>query len=114
MADLAPHIKVGDNVLVTTDGWFYGPSGRQYKSVWGTVKSVQTDEQSLGIKTNMRSTNWYMVVGDMLIAGCQVHYVCKCNFAPPDFVDDFSTADGILKEFRTPSTTLNANEINNG
>ena len=32
-----------------------------------------------GIKTNRGSTNWYVVIGKMIIAGCQVHYVIQCD-----------------------------------
>lgn len=50
---------IGDNVLVTTDGWFFGPDGRQYRGAWGTLHGVASDFETLGVKTNARSTNWY-------------------------------------------------------
>lgn len=106
------HIAIGDKVLVTTDAWFFGPDGRQYKSIWGTVKSLATDEQSLGIKTNMRSTNWYMIVGDVLIAGCQVHYVVKCKNPPPSVIKDFAIKDGEVIHYEQPTHTLNADTVN--
>ena len=27
--------------LITTDGWFFAPDGRQYKSVWGEVEILE-------------------------------------------------------------------------
>jgi hypothetical protein len=70
--------------LITTDGWFFGPDGRQYKAVWGEVEV--TDDSVLGIKTNSRSTNWYVKVGtddsNVIVAGCQIHYAVKCDDKP--------------------------------
>jgi hypothetical protein len=75
----------GKNVLLTTNNWFYAPDGRLYRSVWGKI-SLKSDAETLGIKTNMRSTNWYAVIGSdekaLIVAGCQIHYVCLCNQKP--------------------------------
>ena len=76
--------KIGDTYLVTTDDWFIASDGDQYKAVWGTLKAVETDK-ILGIQTNRHSANWFLVIGDMTVAGCQVHYTIKspsCNFQP--------------------------------
>ena len=70
---------IGRMALVTTDGWFIAPDGEQYRAVFGTLRGVRSDSDTLGIKTNARSTNWYLQVGDMLIAGCQIHYVMLAN-----------------------------------
>lgn len=47
---------------------------------------ILKDEDTLGIKTNARSTNWYAFVGDeekgIIVAGCQIHYACICNNKP--------------------------------
>ena len=64
------NIKIGDKVLITTDNWFFGKDGIQYRAVYGTVKSIANDVDILGIKTNAKSTNWYVEIGDMVIAGC--------------------------------------------
>lgn len=69
--------KIGETYLITTDNWFFAPDGNNYKAVFGTVKSVQNDMDTLGIKTNAKSTNWYIAIGNMLIAGCQIHYAIK-------------------------------------
>jgi len=73
----------GRNYLITTDAWFFAPDGNTYRSVFGKVTAIQTDAEVLGLKTNAKSTNWYIVVGNMIIAGCQIHYVIQteeCRF----------------------------------
>lgn len=77
--------QIGKKYLITTDGWFFAPDGETYRAVWGTVKGVLTSEDTLGVKTNSKSTNWYVSIGNMLVAGCQIHYVIQSNavsFAP--------------------------------
>ena len=66
--------KIGRRYLITTDNWFMAPDGEMYKAVFGTINAILNDEATLGIKTNSKSTNWYVSIGNMLIAGCQVHY----------------------------------------
>lgn len=78
------NIKIGDEVLVTTNNFFYAPDGQQYRAVFGTVKALSDDKETLGISTNRHSTNWYIEVGNMLIAGCQVYYVIKTSYAMPN------------------------------
>lgn len=77
--------NLGNKFLITTDNWFFAPDGRQYRAVWGKVNVFSSDD-TLGIKTNMRSTNWYVIVGEgnkqVVIAGCQVHYATMCNEQP--------------------------------
>ena len=86
---------VGKKYLITTDKWFFAPDGQQYRAVHGTVKAVLDDKAALGIATNSRSTNWYLSIGNMLIAGCQIYYAIQ--------VDDFS---------REPQTHLFTNNEN--
>ena len=70
-------IKVGDTVLVTTNDWFYAPDGKKYKAVFGDLIAIENSENTLGVKTNAKSTNWYMQIGNMIVAGCQIHYCIK-------------------------------------
>jgi len=72
-------IQLGEKYLITTDGWFVAPDGERYSAVFGTVVSVHSDEETLGVKTNRGSTNWYVEIGKMLIAGCQVHYAIRTD-----------------------------------
>lgn len=104
------NIEVGSCVLVTTDNWFYGPDGRQYRGVFGTVRGVYSDQETLGIKTNARSTNWYAEIGNVTIAGCQVHYVIRCNTPPPATLNDYEVKDGVVTFFDRPACIYNADE----
>ena len=74
------------NYLITTDNWFYAPNGKQYNAVWGNVEIVS--DSILGIKTNVRSSNWFAKVGSeenhVIVAGCQIHYAIKCKLKPHD------------------------------
>lgn len=73
-----------EKYLISTDNWFYAPDGKQYRSVWGSV-TIMSDS-FLGIKTNIRSSNWFAKVGTeknhVIIAGCQIHYAVKCDDKP--------------------------------
>jgi hypothetical protein len=77
--------------LITTDAWFYGQDGQQYKSVWGEVEIL--NDSILGIKTNARSSNWFAKVGTesnhLIIAGCQIHYSLKCEKPNTDMTEEF-------------------------
>lgn len=89
-------IKVGKNYLITTERWFIAPDGEQYRSVWGKVKSILDSEETLRIKTNRNSTNWYVEIGNMIVAGCQIHYAIQTDQVEfhPSRVDE-KGSDGI-------------------
>lgn len=38
---------------------------------------IHEDQKVLGIKTNRHSSNWFLEIGNMVIAGCQIHYAIK-------------------------------------
>jgi hypothetical protein len=80
-------IKEGENYLVTTEGWWFAPDGIQYKSVWGKA-SIQKTEDVLGFTPIRPSTNWFICIGDVIIAGCQIHYIVRCP-EKPDIFDNF-------------------------
>lgn len=103
--------NIGDKVLVTTDAWFFGPDGRHYRGAWGTLHGIASDSETLGVKTNARSTNWYARVGGVLIAGCQIHYAVECPQCPPRAVDDFEVKDGVVRNFVRPSSILDADAV---
>lgn len=79
-------IDRGENYLVTTDGWFYGPDGETYRAAWGVAQMFKT-EDALGFTPSRPSTNWFLQIGNgdksILIAGCQIHYFVKCKGKPP-------------------------------
>lgn len=92
--------------LITTDAWFYAPDGKQYNAVWGEVEIVS--DSILGIKTNVRSSNWFAKVGTehkhVIVAGCQIHYALKCD-APPNTneIYDYRVTDSGLLNYKRPS-----------
>lgn len=96
------NVNIGDKVLVTCDAWFYAPDGMTYRGVYGTLKAVRGDQDTLGIKTNARSTNWYIEVGNMTIAGCQIHYVVRTKTCNLGAVTDNVAVDGENKIFLRP------------
>lgn len=94
--------------LITTDGWFFAPDGRQYKSVWGEVEILE--DLILGVKTNRNSSNWYAKIGTdenhIIVAGCQIHYALKSNEKPnQDIISDFNTSDNGIVFFERPTLT---------
>src|SRR5690554_4662318 len=104
--------EIGKNYRITTQGWFVGPDGRHYKGVWGTVNAILTDAESLGIRTNSRSTNWYLSIGCMVIAGCQVFYAIQTDsvfFGP---TEEESIFEGKVNNNVIRSKIYNANENN--
>jgi len=104
------HAYVGRKVLVTTDNWFIAPNGRQYRAAFGTVKGVHDDQSVLGIKTNARSTNWYLEIGNLFIAGCQIHYAVATESCELDQVHDDYVEGAKVERFLAPSRIYNADE----
>lgn len=102
------NIEIGKKVLITTDCWFIAPDGRNYKAVHGTVKGVYSDQETLGIKTNRGSTNWYVEIGNMTIAGCQIHYAVTCDNVNFDRAEDATWGDGSYVEFNRLPAIYNA------
>lgn len=102
------NLKIGDTALITCDAWFYAPDGRAYRAVYGTVRAILGDQETLGIKTNARSTNWYLEVGDTTIAGCQIHYAIRCNTPPPECVSDEREHEGTVRKYSRMSHVYNA------
>lgn len=102
--------SIGDEVLITTDRWFIAPDGKQYRSVFGTLSAINSDESTLGIKTNDRSTNWYAQVGNLTIAGCQIHYAVKIDRSKVNFGDatDYGTHEGDVTHYTRPSMIYDA------
>ena len=99
-------IQKGKKYLITTDNWFQAPDGQSYRSVYGTVTDVESDQDTLGIKTNRGSTNWYLVIGKMVIAGCQLHYAIQCDtFENPQFKRE-EAHEGEIKIIEVTSRTF--------
>lgn len=104
-------MKIGQTYLITTDQWFHAPNGEQYRAVFGTVHELVDSEKALGVKTNSKSTNWYVVIGDMVVAGCQVHYAVRCDgfsSIPPEM--DIEHEGKLLSSRVAVTRIYNANE----
>jgi CYTH domain-containing protein len=71
--------EINKKYLITTDKWFVAPDGEYYKAVFGKVTAILNDEETLGIKTNRNSSNWYMQIGNMTIGGCQIEYAIRTD-----------------------------------
>lgn len=71
--------------LITCDNWFVAPDGHSYLAVWGDCETV-TAESALGLVPNRNSANWFVKVsnngGEMIVAGCQIHYAASCPERP--------------------------------
>lgn len=72
-------IEVGERYLITTDSWFVAPDGNTYHAVYGTVKRVETAESALGFRPRGRSANWFVEIGDTIVAGCQIHFAVRTD-----------------------------------
>ena len=100
--------EIGKKYLINTDNWFYAPNGKHYKAVYGTIKGLKNSEESLGIVVNSRSKDWYLEIGNMIIAGCQIHYAIQSNYINLSDVPDYNTVEGLIKHFERPSHIYNA------
>lgn len=92
--------------LITTDGWFYAPNGKQYKAVWGDVTVL--NDSILGVKTNRNASNWFVKVGTdenhVIVAGCQIHYACKTNEEPHvGSTEDYILEGGKVSNYIRPT-----------
>ena len=94
MIDDSP--KIGDKYLVTTFNWFTAPDGAQYQAVYGEIKGIVSDFEMLGIKTNRHSTNWYLKIGNMIVAGCQIFHAIKSDSCSKAFATQQVEFEGKL------------------
>ncbi|QBJ04541.1 hypothetical protein HOV23_gp032 [Pseudomonas phage Lana] len=104
------NLTIGCKALITTNDWFIAPDGGSYKAAFGTVHAVLDSQQALGVKTNARSTNWYVELGSLTIAGCQIHYAFKteqCNLGP---AKSYNVKEGQLNEYVQPSNIYDADK----
>ena len=102
-------MELNKTYLLNLDTWFTAPDGEQYQTVFGTVTAILSSEKTLGIKTNAKSTNWYICIGNMTVAGCQVHtafQVDKVNFK--DSTKNWSLHEGKCCVTSCPSRIWNA------
>ncbi len=102
--------QIGDRVLATCDNYFVAPNGQLYRAVFGTLHAVSSAEDTLGIKPNGKSTNWYLQIGDMTIAGCQVHYLIKTDKCTFGVVPTQNLQNGEMVTSLMTTSVYNADE----
>lgn len=97
------------NVLITCQGWFLAPDGKQYLGAWGKLTAIHEAGKTLGFIPNRSHANWFIELGPMIIMGCQVMYLIACPNEPElGEVDDFVEKDGEIKIFKRPSKIYKA------
>lgn len=101
-------LEVGKKALITTHNWFTAPDGRQYKAAFGTVNAVMDAVETLGLKTNAHSTNWYVECGNLLIAGCQIYYAIRTDHCHLGKAETHTVHEGKLSVFDQPSYIYDA------
>lgn len=102
---------IGKKVLVTTQHWFTGKDGLEYKAAYGELKAIHTSQETLGFTPSRQNTNWFIEIGSIVIAGCQVLYLIDCpdpNLCPVK-AWTFSGEHG-FKEYNRPSMIYNADD----
>lgn len=77
-------LATGTTLLITTDNWFTGPDGNQYKSAFGVARVLQSKDV-LGFNSR-GGANWMVQVGEgdgaVFIMGCQIHYAIVTTRKP--------------------------------
>ncbi len=75
----------GKKYLITTDNWFYGLDGFQYRAAYGKCK-ILTTEDCFNFKPSRPSTNWFVRIGEgdksIIVAGCQIHFATESSETP--------------------------------
>lgn len=104
--------RAGEKALLTLSGWFYAPDGVEYRAVFGTVKGVHSAQETLGVQTNRNSANWYVEIGNMIIAGCQVHYAVRTDICNLTSARGWHISDQQgFQEYSRPSAIYFADEF---
>lgn len=97
---------IGKKVLVTTQSWFYGKDGKQYRAIHGTLKGIHEAGKTLGFIPNRSHANWFIEVGSMVIMGCQVLYFDQVDEIHGGPVIDWTDAPddkGKAKNYERPT-----------
>ncbi len=95
---------IGKKVLVTTSDWFLAPDGLKYQGAWGTLNSINEAKESVGFAINRAHANWFIEIGNMVIAGCQVLYLISCEDKPETGTVEDWTSEGGGTKYSHPSS----------
>lgn len=105
-------IEIGKKYLITTNEWFFAPDGRTYRAAFGAVEGIYSSEDTLGVRTNAKSTNWYVQIGRVTIAGCQIHYAVQTDECDMGQVCDYKvTEQGECVKYFRPSDIFYADNV---
>lgn len=97
------NIEIGKKALVTTSEWFYAPDGAVYRAVFGTVRGVMSAAETLGIKPKAGDASWFLEIGNMTIAGCQIKYAIRTDKCNDSVASGWSaSAEGGFKSYMHP------------
>jgi len=100
-------IENGKYYIVTSDTYFYGPNGYQFKAAWGVAKVLST-EDVFKFTPNRPSTNWFVKLGEgeksVIIAGCQIHCAIECKERPTE-------REGSYEDNKSSGLSYNLNYI---
>ncbi len=108
-------MELNKTYLINLDTWFTAPDGITYRAIFGTLKGIHTSENMLKVKTNARSTNWFIEIGNSVVAGCQVHTAFRtdtCDFT--SCKNTWETYEGKVVISDAPSKIYNADEEYDG
>ncbi|QGZ16194.1 hypothetical protein Hena1_00180 [Erwinia phage Hena1] len=100
----------GQKMLITTDNYFFAPDGKQYRAAWGVCHGVQDADSTLGLKSNRGASNWFVLLGNLLIAGCQIHYAVACDTMSFGKTHSYDIHEGVRKDFISDCMVYNAGE----
>jgi len=97
---------IGKKVLATTNEWFIAPDGKQYKAVFGTLRSINDAKEAFGFVPSRGHASWFIQIGNVHIAGCQLLYCVEANEANVQFgnVEEWNTKDGVLFQYNKPTS----------
>ena len=86
------------NYLITTDGWFFAPDGKQYRAAWGKIKEVKSHT---GDHIQVGSESKHVIISASL-----VNYSVRCEDEPNvDWSEDWQAdAQNGAKVFNRPSS----------
>lgn len=99
---------IGKKVLATSTSWFFAPDGKSYKAVYGTLHGILSTEDELGFRPNFKHTNWFVNIGKIVIAGCEILHVIQSNNCNTSDTTEFNTEGGKCTVYNRPSIIYDA------
>ena len=63
---------IGDRVIATLEGWFYGHAGSQYRGIFGTVRAIHGDGAFAHVE-----------IGNVTVLASGIIILIRCDEPPP-------------------------------